>query len=102
MFGPKRDVRTGEGSTMRNFIICFIHLIRLNESRRLSWASHVVRMEEGRSAFKIITGKPTRKRPSGRTRHSCEDNMKMYVKDIGTIREDGLIQFRIGIIGVPL
>ena len=77
MFGPKRDVRTGEGSTMRNFIICFIHLIRLNESRRLSWVSHVVRMEEGRSAFKIITGKPTGKRPLGRPRRRWEDNIRM-------------------------
>ena len=27
-------------------------------------AGHVGRMEEGRSAFKILTGKPTGKRPS--------------------------------------
>jgi hypothetical protein len=29
----------------------------------LRWAGHVPRMEEGRSAFKILTGKPTGKRP---------------------------------------
>ena len=34
------------------------------KSRRLRWAGHVARMEEGRSAFKILTGKPTVKRPS--------------------------------------
>ena len=28
------------------------------KSRRLRWAGHVGRMEEGRSAFKISTGKP--------------------------------------------
>ena len=28
-------------------------------ARRLRWAGHVARMEEGRSAFKILTGKPT-------------------------------------------
>ena len=28
----------------------------------LLWAGHVARMEEGRSAFKILTGKPTGKR----------------------------------------
>ena len=32
----------------------------------MSWAGHVVRMEEGTSAFKILTGKPTGKRPIGR------------------------------------
>ena len=31
--------------------------------RRLRWAGHVARMEEGRSAFKILTGKSTGKRP---------------------------------------
>ena len=29
---------------------------------RLRWAGHVPRMEEGRSAFKILTSKPTGKR----------------------------------------
>ena len=33
--------------------------------RRLRWAGHVARIEEGRSAFKILTGKPTGKRPVG-------------------------------------
>jgi len=34
------------------------------KSRRLRrWAGHVARMEEGRSVFKILTGKPTGKRP---------------------------------------
>ena len=32
------------------------------KSRRLRWAGHVARIEEGRSAFKILTGKPTGKR----------------------------------------
>ena len=31
----------------------------------ITWAGHVARMEEGRSAFKISTGKPTGKRPLG-------------------------------------
>ena len=64
-----RDVNgEGEGSTMRNFIVCTVHLIRVNMSRRLSWAGHVARMEESRSAFKILPGKPIGKRPLGRPR----------------------------------
>jgi hypothetical protein len=35
-------------------------------SGRLRWSGHVARMEESRSAFKILTDKPTRKRPLGR------------------------------------
>ena len=33
-------------------------ILRVIKSRRLRWAGHVARMEEGRSAFKILTGKP--------------------------------------------
>ena len=40
-------------------------------------------MEEGRSAFKILTGKPTGKRPFGRPRHRCEDNIRMDLEEIG-------------------
>jgi hypothetical protein len=32
------------------------------ESKRLRWAGHVARMQEGRSAFKIFTGTPAGKR----------------------------------------
>jgi len=68
---------SGEGSTMRNFIVCTVHLVRVIKSRRLRWAGHVARMEEGRSAFKISTGKPTGKRPLGRPRRRWEDNIKV-------------------------
>ena len=40
-------------------------------------------MEEGRSAFKILTGKPTGKRPLGRPRRRWEDNFRMYLQEIG-------------------
>ena len=54
------------------------------KSRRLRWAGHVARMEEGRSAFKILTGKPTAEmRPLGRPRRRCEDNIRMDLEEIG-------------------
>ena len=40
-------------------------------------------MEEGRSAFKILTGKPSGKRPLGRLRCRWEDNIRMELKEIG-------------------
>ena len=46
-------------------------------------AGHVARMEEGRSAFKLLTGKHTSKRPLGRPRHRWEDNIRMDLKEIG-------------------
>ena len=59
----------------------------------MTWAGHVARMEEGRSAFKIFTGKPTGKRPLGRPRRRWEDNIRMDLEEIG---------IKIGIIGEPL
>ena len=50
------------------------------KSRRLRWAGHVARMEEDRSAFKILTGKPAGKRPLGRLRRRWEDNIRMDLK----------------------
>ena len=40
-------------------------------------------MEEGRSAFNILTGKPTGKRPLGRPRRRREDNIRMDLEEIG-------------------
>ena len=40
-------------------------------------------MEDGRSAFKILTGKPTGKRPLGRPRRRWEDNIRMNLEEIG-------------------
>ena len=54
-------MESGEDSTMRNFIVCT--LVKVIKSRRLRRGGQVDRMEEGRSSFKFLTGKPTRKRP---------------------------------------
>ena len=39
-------------------------------------------MEEGRSSFKILTGKPTRKRLLGRPRRRWEENIRMDLEEI--------------------
>ena len=38
-------------------------------------------MEEGRSAFKILTGTPAGKRPLGRPRRRLKDNVRMDLID---------------------
>ena len=40
-------------------------------------------MEESKSAFKILTGKPTGKRPLGRPRRRWEYNIRMDLEEIG-------------------
>ena len=48
----------------------------------MRWVCHVARIEEGRSAFKIVVGKPVGKTPLGRPRCRWEDNIKMDLKEI--------------------
>ena len=55
-------------------------IVRVIKSRRLRWAGNVARMEEGRSAFEILTGKSTGKRPLERPRSRLEGNIRMYLK----------------------
>ena len=59
------------------------YIVRMIKTRRLRWAGHVDRMEECRSAFKSLTGKPIGKRPFKKTRRRWEDNIIMDLKEIG-------------------
>jgi hypothetical protein len=38
---------------------------------------------ENRNAYRILVGKPERKRPLGRPRHRWVDNIKMDLREIG-------------------
>ena len=68
------------------------------KSTRLRWVGHLARMKEGRSAFKIPTGKLTRKKLLERLMHRWEDNISMDLKEIWGIT---LIRLRIVIFGEP-
>ena len=59
------------------------NIVRVIKSRRLLWAGNVVRMEEGSSAFKILTCRPTGKILLGRPRRRWEDNIRVDLKVIG-------------------
>ena len=54
--------------------------MRVIKSRRLRWAGHVARMEEGRGVHSVLVGKPDGKRPLGRRRRRWEDNIKMNLE----------------------
>ena len=59
VFGSRRD-ENGEWRRLHNRELHSLYrspnIFRVIKSR-LRWADHVARMEEGRSAFKILTGK---------------------------------------------
>ena len=58
------------------------NIVKVIKSRRLGWAGHIAKTEEGRTAFKKVIGKPKGKRPLGRPRRRCEDNIIMNLKQI--------------------
>ena len=39
-------------------------------------------MGEGRGVHRVLVGKPERKRPLGRPRHTWEDNIKMDLQEV--------------------
>ena len=72
------------------------------KSRRLRWAGHVARMEEVRSAFKILTGTPTGKRSLGRPSVDRRTTLEWTLKKQVSIQGIGLIRLRVVITGEPL
>jgi hypothetical protein len=55
----------------------------LMKSRRMRWMDHALHNEEIRNAYEILVGKPERKRPTGKTWHSWEGNIKKYLQGVG-------------------
>ena len=44
---------------------------------------HVTCMGEGRGMYRILMGKPGGRRPLGKPRHTWEDNIKIYLQEVG-------------------
>jgi hypothetical protein len=59
------------------------NIIRVIKSRRMRGAGLVAHLGEGRGAYKVLVGRPERKRPLGRPRHRWEDNIKMDLREMG-------------------
>jgi hypothetical protein len=58
------------------------------------WAGHVARMGEKRYVYRLLVGKPERKRPLGRPRRRWMDNIKIDLLEIGMLWT-GLVCLRI-------
>jgi hypothetical protein len=77
IFGPKRE----EDGSWRKLHDDELHslysspnIVRVIKSRRMRWAGHVARMEEGRVVYRVLVGRPEGKRPLGRPRLRWEED----------------------------
>ena len=102
IFGPEKD-ENGEWRRLHNeelhSLYCSYNIVRLIKSRRLRWTGHAARIQEGRSAFKILTGKHTGNRLLGSPGLDGWTILECIVRKVVSIRGVGLIRFRIGITG---
>ena len=87
IFGPKRDGITGEWRKLHNVelndLYCSPNIVRVIKSRRMGWAGHVARTEEGKGVHKVLVGKPEGKKPLGIPRRRWEDTIKMDLEEVG-------------------
>jgi hypothetical protein len=62
IFWPKRDEVAGEWRRLHNEELNDLYssptIIRVIKSRRMRWAGHVACMDEGRSAYRVLEGRP--------------------------------------------
>jgi transcription termination factor 2 len=85
ILGPKRE-EDGSWSKLHNDELHRLYsspnIVRAIKSRRMRWAGHVARMEDGRDVYRVLLGRPEGKRPLGRPRHSWGDNIKLGLREI--------------------
>jgi hypothetical protein len=87
IFGCKRDEVTGEWRKLHNEELHDLYsspnIGRVMKSRIIKWAGHVARIEDERSVYRVLVGKPEGKRPLWRSRCRREDNIKMDLQEVG-------------------
>jgi hypothetical protein len=78
---------TGEWRKLRNEELNNLHsspnIVQFIKAKIMRWAGHVARMGEKRGVYRVLVGKPERKRQLGRPRRRWEDNIKMDFQEVG-------------------
>jgi len=74
------------------------NIVWVIKSRRMRWAGHVACMGKERGVYRVLVGKPERKRPLGTPRCRWVDNIRMDLQEVGCGYMDwiGLAQDRDG------
>jgi hypothetical protein len=96
VFRPKRDEVTGGWRKLHNEELHNLHsspnITRMIKPRRMRWVGHVAQKGDKRTAYRVLVGKPERKKPLGRPRHRWVDNGKMALREIGWDGTDSIYQ----------
>jgi hypothetical protein len=87
IFGPKGEEVTGEWRKLHNEELNDLYpspnVVQVIKSRRMRWAGYVARMGEDRDVYRVLVGKPERRRLLGRPRRKWEDNINMDLQEVG-------------------
>jgi len=62
-------------------VYCIYEVIRVIKPRRVRWVGNVERMGESRGAYGVSVGKRKGKTRLEKSRHRCEDNIQMRLKN---------------------
>ena len=86
IYGLKKIEVTREWRKLHNEELIDLYsspnIVRVIKSRRMRWASHVVRVGENRGVYRVLVWKHEGKRPLGRPGLGWEDNIKMDLQEV--------------------
>jgi len=79
----RHDIRKKKSSLKIKKLVLIFSTTRVIKSRRTRWAGQVARMEERIGLYRVLVGKPVKKRPFGRPRRRWDDNIKIDLQEVG-------------------
>jgi hypothetical protein len=88
IFGPRRDEVTGELRKLHNEELKDLYsspnIVWVIKLKIMRWEGYVARMRKKRDAYRVLVGKPERKRPLGRPKRKWENNsrIKMDLREV--------------------
>jgi hypothetical protein len=100
IFGPKRDVVTGEWRKLHNGELRDLYsspsIITIIKSRRMRWTVYLARVGEKRNVYRLLVEKPEGKTPLGRPRRRWAIILGWILERWDGVMWTGLVLLRIG------